>query len=290
MEDFIRNKNNDKTIQYDYAIPIETGCVGHLMAFQIAMKKGINVLDGDGAGRAYPKMSMNTFAESNIPVGPLSLVTGNPVKKGGTDILLNIEGAGNVDELFRNIIGTEEFHNVSSTTCFTMKGKQIKKDGAIIKNTIKRAKKLGKILRKTEKNVVEKVIEYLEKEFDFAKVLIDGKVSEINQKVQGGFDVGVIKIKNKNHEIEILNLNENIIAWSNDKSYPIALGPDLICYMDKNGNVYSNPDLTLNQELVVIGVKAAKGYNTEYIQNLFKEIFKDLNYFGPYTPIDVINK
>lgn len=285
--------NDGKTqnsFKYNYTIPIETGCLAHLMAIQISLKKEIDVLDGDGAGRAYPKMSMNTFAKSQIPIGPMSLVTEKSVNEGGTDILINLKNADNVDEIFRNLLGTDEFHNVSSSTCFTMTGKQIKEDGVVVKGTISKARKLGEILRTSKENVIDKVLEFLNEEYGFAKILIEGKVSEITQNVVGGFDVGIIKVSNQNEEVEILNQNENILAWSNTKTSPIALGPDLICYMDKDGNSYSNPDLEKDKEIIVIAVKADEIYNTSYIRKEFKEIFESLNYFGPYISIEKISE
>ena len=81
-----------------------------------------------------------------------------------------------------------------------MKGKDVKKDGVIVEKTISRAKELGEILRKSNNNVIKKVLEYLENEFGYAEVLIKGKVSEIVQTVQGGFDVGIIKVKDEKAE------------------------------------------------------------------------------------------
>ncbi|MGM0509346.1 MAG: DUF917 domain-containing protein [Fusobacteriota bacterium] len=290
MEKLYNDKNpftfkEEKKFKYNYTIPIETGCIGQLMAVQIAMKKDIEVLDGDGAGRAYPKMSMNTFCMSGVPIAPLSLVTEESVDNGGADMIVNLKNPDMVDEIFRNIIGTAEFHDESSSTCFTMKGKKAKEKGTIVLNTVSRAMALGKLMRESD-NPKEDTLDFLKTEFGFAKVIIDGKIESIEQKIQGGFDIGIIKVKNQNEEIDILNQNENIIAWSSKKSNPVAMGPDLICYMDKKGEVYSTPDLVKGQDVIVVGIKADSEYNKEYIQNKFLEILKKLNYYGPYVPIE----
>lgn len=77
-----------------------------------------------------------------------------------------------------------------------------------------------------------------------------------------GFDFGTIIFKNSETTYTILYQNENIIAWSTDDEKPLALGPDLICYVTEKGLTFSNDDLDYyeselkEQEVYIIRVKA----------------------------------
>jgi hypothetical protein len=211
MEELFKTKNpftkkGEDDFKYSYVLPIETGAVAHLMSAQIAVKKEIKILDGDGAGRAYPKISMNTFSMAGIPIGPFSLVTEEAISEGGVDMIINLNNPQEVDDIMRNIIGTNSFHNESSTTCFTMDGKMAKNNGAIVSGTISKALEAGRIFRTSGDKVVENIIKFIEKENGFAKILVEGKIDSIEQKIQGGFDIGIIKIiSNSGEEVDILN-------------------------------------------------------------------------------------
>lgn len=282
-------KNGDKDFKYNYVIPIETGVVPHLMSLQIAVKKEIKVLNGDGAGRAFPKITMNTFSMAGIPVGPFSLVTEKSVEEGGVDMIVNLTNPAEVDDIMRNVISTDSYNNVSSSTCFTMNGKTAKTSGAILEGTITKAMKIGELLRKTEENKIEALLEFLEKENGFAKILFEGQVKSIEQKTQGGFDIGILKIASSTEEIDIMNQNENMIVWSNKKNCPLAMAPDLVCFVDRDGNAYSTPDLKEGQEIVVLGISSLEEYNKEYIREKYLEVFRDFNYYGSYVSIKDID-
>ena len=84
--------------------------------------------------------------------------------------------------------------------------------------------------------------------------------------------------------------NESLIAWRNDSSQPIAMAPDLICYLTPNGIPLTNADdLQKGQELVLIGVKAPNQLRSGSILAAFQEVLNLMGYYGPYVPIEELH-
>ncbi len=65
--------NKEYRGQIGYVIPGEIGAVNTIALILVAIDKGIPVIDGDGAGRAIPALTMTTFAALNLSANPTVL-------------------------------------------------------------------------------------------------------------------------------------------------------------------------------------------------------------------------
>ena len=107
----------------------------------------------------------------------------------------------------------------------------------LIPGTISFAQQVGEALRKGTKNPIKALQEifgdsmYLFLHDDDEKpweLKNDPKKSETSS---GGFDRGDMIFQKDGTIIHIINQNENLIAWDENKAEPIAMAPDLICYL-----------------------------------------------------------
>ena len=270
-------KNN---FEFKHTVPVESGAIPFFMSMLVAAQKKIAVVNGDGGGRAFPKLEMSTFAAENIPVSPAVLVSEQSVENGGTSLMFNHNSPKNIDNLTRAVIDTENFNNVASLSSFSMNGEIMQK--VIVPNTITRAKDVGKILREYSSDSLWRVIEYLN-----AYHLFKGYVADISMETKNGFDFGKIIIKDSNTEkiATVLTHNENLIVFS-DENVPLAIAPDSICYMNDLGETFSNADIKVGDFINIVGIPAVKQIRTPYFINIFEEALRALGHKDSYIPIE----
>jgi len=275
------SSGHSKEFTFDYTIPVESGVIAFFMSMLVSVQEKLPIVDGDGGGRAFPSLAMCTFAADNVSVSPAALVSEASVSDGGTSLMFNQNESSKIDDITRQIIGTSGFNDVSSLSSFCMDGETIKK--SVVPETITRARKLGKLIRETDGNPLNAVLKFLG-----AKLLFSGKVTSISEITRDGFDFGTVDIKNPKSKAiaTVCNQNENLIAWSNDCSEPLAMAPDSICYMDNKGKTYSNADLVEGQFVYLIGIPAVKEIQNDYFRTIFDTTLKSLGYYGPYVPVE----
>jgi len=294
-------KSDNSNFNYSYIIPVETGAVPHFMSMFVAASQQTAgqdtfILDGDGGGRAFPSLAMSTFAARRMPVSPCSLVTDQMVNEGGTEVLFSINDPAKVDDLSRAVLDTPLFENVAALSCFTMSGADITAPATmnqdkfltpptVIQGSLSKAREIGALLR-TSINPVEALFDYFRREDGYVALLINGVIKEVQQNTTGGFDFGTIIVSNGDEEVSILTQNESMIVWSNLKAQPLAMAPDLICYLDPNTALpMSNADITEGQAIMVIGLRVP-WLRTPYFENIFSLVWKKFGYHGAYTPIE----
>ena len=284
QKDFM-SSGHTKNFKFDYTVPVESGVIAFFMSMLVSVQENLPIVDGDGGGRAFPSLAMCTFASDNVAVSPAALVSEEAVKSGGTSLMFNQNQSSVIDDITRQIIGTSGFNDVSSLSSFCMDGDTIKK--SVVPNTITRALKLGKLIRQTKGDPIKEVLKFLD-----GVLLFSGKVSSISEVTRDGFDFGTVEITNSKTKAvaTICNQNENLIAWSSDRSEPLAMAPDSICYMDNKGKTYSNADLIEGQFLYLIGIPASKQIENDYFISIFDTTLKSLGYYGPYINVKKLSK
>jgi DUF917 family protein len=69
---------------FSCALSGETGAVSQFITMLVTLQKSIPVVDGNGAGRAFPSLQMATFAGNpeEIPISPVILVNSKRVGEG----------------------------------------------------------------------------------------------------------------------------------------------------------------------------------------------------------------
>jgi DUF917 family protein len=263
----------------DYLVAIETGVGNTLIPIDSCARKKIPVIDGAGARRSVPALTMCRFAD--LPVSPVQ-VAANATKVVG----LRAPSAEEVEEPMMAVLTTSEFNSLGGIGFWPMKGSVAKK--SVSPGTVSYTMGLGKALREAKdhkKDSVETVIEYTG-----GSLLFNGKIAQISNHSNDSFDFMTILLKDKSgKECRIYGQNESLIAWVNTYSHPVAMGPDLICYLTADGEVCSNADLDPIQKkgkkLAVIGIPCPDDLQTPGIQQAFLGALRSFGYGGPYVPL-----
>lgn len=309
-----------------YIVPAEVGALSSVVPCLAASKLNLEVIDGDGAGRAVPELPMLTYAVEEIPVNPTVLAndTGYYIKldiggfegKGGRS---HESAAEAVENLARPIVGLKEFNQIAGLAIWVMGPDEIDR-GMQITGTLTKSLKTGREIQ--EKNA-DQIIDFLNKGCEKGKEtsfkIFEGIFSAEGCKTAtaGGFDKGTIRIINAMEEdFTGIFQNETLLAWNSSESSPIAMAPDSIAYyVDNEQKVYSNGDIlgedgTLagdlkDKKVTVIGISARKELreneenkiNSSFfkenekegiIMKSFKKALLELGYAGRYIKIENI--
>ncbi|MDP4193268.1 MAG: DUF917 domain-containing protein [Bacteroidota bacterium] len=282
---------------FSCALSGETGAVSQFITMLVAVQKNIPVVDGDGAGRAFPSLQMATFASNpeEIPISPVVLVNSKRFGEGGTEIVIYQKNPSVVDEISRSIIESKEFNEIASFACFTMNGKAMKK--VIVRNTFTQARDVGKIIKESQGASATDFLQKLEEKKQIkGYLLFKGTVTEVENKTSGGFDFGKVTIEKDEEEINVIHQNENLSAFlvKDNKLKPLAFVPDLICYMELDGNKIkqplSNVDIRKNKEVALIGFRADEKLRCAYLLEAFTKARGNLGDFYKYQRIEDLNK
>jgi uncharacterized protein len=261
-------------------LPAEVGAVNSLAPMTVAARMNIPVIDADGAGRAVPEIMLTTYASRQIPISPVVVAN-----EKAEQVLLYVQDAVAAERLVRPIVASPPYGGIGGLALWAMNGAILRKSA--ITGTLQHVQSLGAVLRwarEHRNDPVQAILSYLG---DSGKVLFMGEIVRITTQSSGGFDFATVVLRNDNGaQVWIYSQNENMLAWWEDNQAPIAMSPDLICYITPEGQPLSNADLRQGQWVCVMSVQARPEMRHPFIVNAFLTIFKRLGYAGPYVPIE----
>lgn len=259
-----------------FVIPFEIGAGNSLNPMLAAVHKKIPIVDGDPCGRAVPQVDMTTFFIGGLSISPFALTT-----EDGIRIMIYSNKPSDIERIGRAI--TTELQGVSATSCHAMNGKDLKR--LIIPGTTTMVENLGETIKKCQKSH-EEVTARIVQEYD-GYILGKGRVSSIDIETRDAFDFGTVNIEGE-IPVKVLFKNENIIAYRDGKV--IAIVPDLICAISKDGMPLTNADITNGMEVTYLGFKANDKFRNRQVFEMFSQILKAMKYTGPFIPIEEIYK
>lgn len=269
---------------FSYVLPGEVGAGNSFIPMSVAAQKGIPIVDAAGARRAIPGLAMCTYASHQIPISPIAM--GNE----SNQVTLTVKDIPTAEAAIHGIISGDTFGQLAGVAFWPMNGKTMQ--GSAIFGTTSYAEKLGATLREAlaaKKDPVEAVRAYLE-----GYLLFVGTIVDSGEQTSGGFDYGRVTLKaDDGSELYIFNQNENLIAWNTKDARPVAMGPDLICYLTTDGLVFSNADMDIpkGKKVAVIGAKAPPQMRDPKIVVQFTNTLRQMAWYaGPYVPIEELNR
>lgn len=269
--------------QFACVLPGEVGAANSLIPMAVAVDNKIPVVDAAGACRAIPGFLMVTYAAAGIPASPMVLADGK------NKVTLSCDNSI-ADPVTRGVISGKIFPEDAGIAFWSMNGKTMK--SAALAGTTTQAMVIGQALANAISSGQDPVLavrQYLEKP-NF--VLCTGTIKDSSEATSGGFDFGTVVISaDDGSEVTIYNQNENLIAFSSKSYVPLAMGPDLICYLTTKGQVFSNADLDSvpkDQKIAVIGVPARQ-MRIPFILNQFRIALAGIGYAGSYVPVEKLN-
>ncbi|MCJ8319138.1 MAG: DUF917 domain-containing protein [Colwellia sp.] len=283
-----------------FTLAIETG--PNIFISMLAAVKNIPpvpIVDGDGAGRSVPTLGTLTYAQtiSTTPFTVSNTQSQLTTEQASINVCVNVdssdlpETASIVENMIRPIIsGAGEFDNIAGFAGWSLSAQELIEKKPIITGTITRAQEIGEALRKGADNPLASLRKVLGDDL-FSLALGDTLVELVSdpadsESTSDGFDRGVMVFKNNSSEIHVINQNENLIAWDNKRDRPLAMAPDLICYLTPEGDSLSNADLKKGDKIYLLGIKADDRLRKSPILDAFLDVLKTVGYYGPYQTIE----
>lgn len=272
--------------------PAEIGPMNTIIPLLVPFATGeeIAVVDGDGAGRAVPKIEQVTYAGA-LPVSPVVLAN----KGADGDALaidLMVPTAADAETLARAVAAGNALGGFVGIGLFSTPDSYDLPE-AILPGTIGQAKDLGAYMagaKRSTSDIISFISSSLQRE---TTLIVQGTLQSATQTTSGGFDVGQVVIEDSQtgDAYTIYNLNENLIMYNSASPAPVVAAPDSICYYsDDTGRSFSNAtaDITpyLNKTISVMKVAALPKFASDQgIVSSFESTLKSIGYAGK-LPLD----
>lgn len=244
----------------DATMPIECGGINSMIPLVVAAQTGLPVVDADGMGRAFPELSMETFAVYGVHGSPLALAG----ERGERVIIDTGDDDRQMEWLARAI--TIRLGGVGHIAEYAMSGADLKRTA--VPRTISMALALGRAIRaaRDEKRspfaaIADALASTLYSE---ARELFVGKVVDVERRTTEGFAKGLAKVQSHEGDqvLEIAFQNENLTAYRDGAL--VAIVPDLICVLDADtAEPITTEGLRYGQRVTVIGISTPAMMRTD---------------------------
>ena len=234
----------------DATMPIECGGINSMIPLVVAAETGLPVVDADGMGRAFPELSMETFAVYGVHGSPLALAG----ERGERVIIDTGDDDRQMEWLARAI--TIRLGGVGHIAEYAMTGADVRRTA--IPRTLSMALSLGRAIREAReqhRSPFEAIADALAPTlYCHVRELFHGKIADVERRTTDGFAKGRARIVDPHaDELEIRFQNENLIATRNGTA--VAIVPDLICVLDaETAEPITTEGLRYGQRVRVLGI------------------------------------
>lgn len=257
-------------------IPVELGGFNTLAAVDVAARRGIPIVDADGAGRAVPEVHLKVYTLDDIPLAPMAVAD---VDAGNMVLVKHTSDSKAAERIARTLAA--EWNQTVYTARRVLTGKQVKISP--VQNTLSMSIRVGMLLRKA----VDPIKAILKETDGF--MLFDGIVSKSEQETRNGFTWTTLKLKEthgkKRALFEMKAKNEFLVAYKDGKL--AAMAPDIITAVKHDdGRCVSAEKVKKGDKLVVLGIPAPSKWRSEKGLRLWQEALQRSGINERYTPIE----
>ena len=267
----------------DAIIPFEAGGVNSTLPLLIGARMGLPVIDGDGMGRAFPELQMETFAVYGVPASPMVVVN-----EWGDSVVVQARTNQMTEWLARGT--TIRMGGQTSIAEYSMDGATAKR--VSIPGTMTLARQIGGCLREARaqhRDPFAALIELLPgTHYRFGKILFQGKIVDVARATRQGFAIGRALIQGLddwNGTLEITFQNENLIARIDGEVKAIV--PDLICILDsETAEPITTEWLRYGQRVTAMGVSVPEIMRSPEALAIFGPAAFGLD--EPFTPLETL--
>jgi len=237
----------------DATMPIECGGINSMIPLLVAAETGLPVVDADGMGRAFPELSMETFAVYGVHGSPLALAG----ERGETAVIDTGDDDRQMEWLARGV--TIRLGGVSHIAEYAMTGADVRRTA--IPRTLSMALALGRGIREAReqhRSPFEAIAETLSTTlYPHVQELFVGKVADVERRTTDGFAKGRATIAalgpDDDSTLEVAFQNENLVAHRD--GVLVAIVPDLICITDiESAEPITTEGLRYGQRVRVLGI------------------------------------
>jgi len=211
--------------RFDYIVPGEIGGSNSTAPMVVSAQAGIPVVDGDGMGRAFPELQMDTFMIYGIPAAPAAIAD----PRGHVAIFDGFADALVLERYARSV--TIGMGGSAGYAFPVMSGRDLKR--TVVPHTISLAIDIGNAVIGARQSLTDPVSAVLS--VSSGERLFSGKIVDVDRRLSGGFARGALILEGTgNHAGECVTIdfqNENLAARTSDGTV-LAVVPDLICLVD----------------------------------------------------------
>jgi len=244
-------------VHFDALVCGEIGGSNALRPLVTALQTDLPVVDGDGMGRAFPELQMDTFAIYGLSLTPMALVDCHS----NVVVLDKLDSAKRVEAYARAL--TIEMGGRAALAMPMMSGREMKR--TIIPRTYTLAQRLGQTVldaRRDNQDPIEAVAAA-----GNGQVLFRGKIADVERRTVQGFARGRIQLAgfgagSMQDDFEVVFQNENLVAWHNGEV--VCAVPDLICILNlEDGEPIGTEMLRYGLRVAVLALPAPEELKTE---------------------------
>ncbi len=208
-----------------HLIPGEIGGSNAMLPMVISAMTGLPLIDGDGMGRAFPELQMDTFMIYGVPAAPAAIADVHH----SAVVWSSIRDAESLERQARAL--TIQMGGSAGLAFPVLGGAQVKE--LAIPETISFARAIGDAVRKARSDH-ENPVEAIQSICD-ARLLFSGKIVDVERRMAAGFSRGNLTLEvlaeQRSRRITIEFQNENLIVMEDQV---LASVPDLICIVDQD--------------------------------------------------------
>jgi DUF917 family protein len=212
---------------FTHIVPGEIGGANSTAPLVVGAQSGLPVIDGDGMGRAFPELQMDTFMIYGVAAAPGAIAD----PRGHIAIFDGFSDANVLERYARAV--TIGMGGAAGYAFPVMTGVELKR--TVVPGTITLAIEIGGAVLRARESHTDPVGAVLA--ITGGRRLFGGKIGDVKRRLEGGFARGVLKLDGNGADagrtLAIDFQNENLIARTGDGE-TLAVVPDLICIVDQD--------------------------------------------------------
>ena len=247
-------------------MPIECGGINSMIPLAVAARTGLPVVDGDGMGRAFPELQMETFGVYGVPGSPM-VVSGDH----GETVLIDT-GADNARMEWLARGACIRMGGAALIAEYTMSGRQVRETA--VPHTISLGRDLGRAIREAREELRDPVAALTEALaptlYRHLRVLFTGKVADVERRTVEGFTRGRARFVSFDGDsvLDTQFQNETLVARVD--GVVRAVVPDLICVLEaESAEPITTETLRYGQRVVVVGISTPEIMRTPQALGVF---------------------
>ena len=260
-------------------IPVELGGFNTLAAVDVAARRGIPVVDADGAGRSVPEVHLKVYTIDGISLTPMVVAD---LHAKNIVIAKKTADSRSAERVARVLAA--EWNHSTYTARRILTGAQVKTSP--IQHSLSKSMQIGKLLRKA----VDPIKAVLKETGGFR--LFEGIVDSAEQKTEAGFTFVNIKLRGQHEfdrkKFEFKAKNEVLVAYRDRELAAVA--PDIITPVHpETGKCITAEKIKEGSKLTILGLPSPKKWRTSKGLELWKDVLRRSNILEEYVPIEQLH-
>lgn len=235
-----------------HMISAEIGGGNSISPIIVAIQAGLPLVDGDGMGRAFPELQMDTFSIYGVRPTPFGISD----VRGHVAVFDHIDDARDLERYVRTV--TVQMGGGTGAAGPMISGADIKRTA--VPGTLTFAVLLGEAVltaRKKHRNAVQAAIDVAGGE-----LLFSAKITDVDRRFVAGFARGHLKLDGIGNDagrtFSVDFQNENLIT-TDETGEVLCSVPDLICIVDaETAEPISTESLRYGLRVAVLGIPAPR--------------------------------